>query len=297
MNRKGAEYMRKCMVILNPSSGKEQALEYEQAIREQLHNFELTFMKTSAEGDATKFARQACLNQYDSVILVGGDGTLNEGINGIAEQSHLPVIGVVPLGTVNDFARALGIPLEPKKAIEKLGDKTLKADIGKINDHYFTNIVAIGSIAEVVGEVTVEQKTALGPFAYLLEGVKAIINQERFEIEVTTGESYYKEEAMLFLCALTNSVGSFKQINEEATVSDGLVHCFILKNGSMLQVAAIAKHLITGEYEEDENITKFSVQELTVQANKQLSLNIDGDLITTLPAKIEVLHKHLEFYC
>ena len=157
--------MKKCMVIINPSSGKEKASEYEKKIIGQLHNYEVIVKETEGEKDATRFAKMACDEQYDAVILVGGDGTLNEGINGIAEQPHRPVVGVVPLGTVNDFARALDISLDPDEAIALLGGKTTKADIGKVNDHYFTNVIAIGLLAEAVGDVSVEQKTSLGSLA------------------------------------------------------------------------------------------------------------------------------------
>lgn len=289
--------MKKCMVIINPSSGKEKALEYEKKIIAQLHNYEVVMKETMGEGDATRYAKKACDENYDTVILVGGDGTLNEGINGIAEQPHRPVVGIVPLGTVNDFARALNISLDPDEAIALLGGRTRKADIGKVNDKYFTNIIAIGSLAEAVGEVSVEQKTSLGALAYLFEGVKAAIENDSCNIEVTANGQTYKEDIMIFICVLTNSVGSFRQINEEADTSDGLLHGFIVKSTNTLQVVGTAKNLITGNHEKDDNITKFDAQEIQIKADQPLSLNVDGDLISQLPAKISVLHNHIEFYC
>lgn len=284
------------MLILNPSSGKEQALEFEKLIIEQLHNYEIDVKKTQGEGDATRFARLACEERYEAVVLVGGDGTLNEGINGIAEQPYRPVVGIVPLGTVNDFARALGISMEPEEAITLLGGATRRADIGKVNDHYFTNVVAIGSLAQAVGNVSVEQKTALGSFAYLVEGVIAAIQNESYEIEVTVNGQAIKEETMLFLCVLTDSIGSFNKINEEADASDGLLHGFIIKSGNILQVVGTAKKLLSGNYEEDDNIIKFDAKELIVNVNQSLDLNVDGDLIGQVPANISILHNHLEFF-
>ena len=292
----GGFCMKKCMIILNPSSGKEQALEYKDQMLKQLHNFDVVVKETKKEGDATQFARLACDEQYDAVVLVGGDGTLNEGINGIAEQPHRPIVGIVPLGTVNDFARALKIPLEPAEAITLLGGATRKADIGKVNNHYFTNVIAIGSIADAVGDVSVAQKTSLGSLAYLVEGVKAAVQNESFEIQVEANDTDYLEETMLFLCVLTDSVGSFKAINEEADASDGLLHGFIIKNSNVLQAVGIAKNLLTGNYEDDDNIIKFDASEMIVKANKPLTLNVDGDLIGEVPATISILHNHLEFF-
>ena len=288
--------MKKCMVILNPSSGKEKALHYEKLIIEQLHHYNVDVKVTEGEGDATRFARTACDERYDAVVLVGGDGTLNEGINGIAEQPYQPIVGIVPLGTVNDFARALDISLQPEEAISLLGGATRLADIGKVNNHYFTNVVAIGSLAEAVGDVSIEQKSSLGALAYLVEGVKAAVQNDSFEIEVTVNNDTINEEAFLFLCVLTDTVGSFNKINGQADASDGLLHGFLIKSTNLLQVAGIAKNLLTGDYEHDENIIKFDASEIVVHANSALDLNVDGDLIGTVPAKISILHNHIKFF-
>lgn len=288
--------MKKCMVIINPSSGKEMASEYEKKIIGQLHNYEVVVKETAGGKDATRFAKMACDEKYDAVILVGGDGTLNEGINGIAEQPHRPVVGIVPLGTVNDFARALDISLNPDEAIALLGGKTTKADIGKVNEYYFTNVIAIGLLAEAVGDVTVEQKTSLGSLAYLFEGVKAVIQNDSYELEVKADGQTYKENMMLFICVLTDSVGSFRQLNEDADKSDGLLHGFIIKSTNTLQVVGTAKNLLTGNYKNDNNIIKFNAREMHINANEALPLNVDGDLIGQLPAEISILHNHIEFF-
>lgn len=284
------------MVIINPTSGKEKASDYEKKIIAQLHNYEVVVKETTGEKDATRFAKMACDEKYDAVILVGGDGTVNEGINGIAEQSHRPVVGIIPLGTVNDFARALDISLDPDEAIALLGGKTTKADIGKVNDYYFTNVIAIGLLAEAVGDVTMEQKTSLGSLAYLFEGVKAAIQNDTYEMEVKADGKTYKEDMMLFICVLTDSVGSFRHMNEEADKSDGLLHGFIIKSTNTLQVVGTAKNLLTGNYKDDDNIIKFNAHEMHINANEALPLNVDGDLMSQLPAKISILHNHIEFF-
>lgn len=288
--------MKRCMVVLNPSSGKEKALQYEQLIIKQLHNYEVEVRHTEGEGDATRFAKEACDAQFDAIVLVGGDGTLNEGINGIAEQPHRPIVGIVPLGTVNDFARALGISLEPEEAIQLLGGASRKADIGKVNDHYFTNVVAIGSLADAVGDVSVEQKTALGPLAYLVEGVKAAVQNDSFQLDAELDGQRVQTEAMMFICVLTNTVGSFEQVTEDADVSDGLLHCFVIQSTNVMKVLGVAKNLLTGQYDDDENIERYDVKRAIVSADQPMELNVDGDLIGQVPANISILHNHIEFF-
>lgn len=292
----GGIMMKNCVVIMNPSSGKEEALDYKKKIEQQLEGYNVTFKETAGEGDAKRFAKDACDAKVDVVVLVGGDGTLNEGINGIAEQSHRPTVGIVPLGTVNDFARALQIPMEPDEAIQRLGGKSILADIGKVNNHYFTNVVAIGELADAVGNVSVEQKTSLGSFAYLLEGVKAAVQNNHFTIEVKTENETFREEVMIFLCVLTNTVGSFKKVNEKADVADGLLHGFLLKKGSMLDILTVAKNFFSGNSEEHDQIITFDAKEMQVSTSSKFHLNVDGDLIETTPTTISILPKHIKFF-
>ena len=95
---------------------------------------------------------------------MGGDGTLNETINGLAQANSAIHFGFIPLGTINDLARALNIPLHPEAAIAMLQHcKTVKVDIAKANDRYFVNTIAAGIMPEAVGHVSIEQKTRLGP--------------------------------------------------------------------------------------------------------------------------------------
>lgn len=114
--------MKSAMLIVNPSSGKEEAVTYVAEIQEILEDkgYNVKEVQTEKELDATKYCRNACEEAYDLVVSLGGDGTLHETINGMVNQDHRPLLAVIPLGTVNDFARALNIPLHPDEAIQLL---------------------------------------------------------------------------------------------------------------------------------------------------------------------------------
>ena len=127
--------MTKAMLIINPSSGQEKGLSFEQEAIDALKNRheEVVVKYTEGENDAHRFAEEACEERYDTLVSMGGDGTINESINGLAEKEYIPDFGFVPLGTVNDFARALGIPMEEKEAIRLLENPEAKpVDIGKL---------------------------------------------------------------------------------------------------------------------------------------------------------------------
>ncbi|KIL52152.1 diacylglycerol/lipid kinase family protein [Jeotgalibacillus soli] len=291
--------MKKAMLIANPSSGKEEARKYMDSVMEVLSSlgYEGTVCETVKEGDATRFAEQACEKKYDAVVSMGGDGTLNETISGLAEKDHKPTLGIIPLGTVNDFARALSIPMEPEEAIEMLRDADKRmVDIGKVNDQYFMNIIALGGIAEATFGVSVEQKTKLGPLAYMIEGFKTIKEKEPFDVKLKHEQGEWEGEAFLVLLALTNSVGGFEKIAPQAKVNDGKLHCFIVKNVSIVKLVSVVTSLAKGEMEEDENVEYITTSEVEFSSSKDLIANVDGDEGDHVPLAIQVLERHIPVF-
>ncbi|OMP66055.1 hypothetical protein BTO28_14245 [Domibacillus epiphyticus] len=290
--------MKKAMIIANPSSGKEQAEKYIDQIRQKLltSGYDVNICLTEGEGDATRFAKEACHLKYDAIIAMGGDGTMNETVNGIAEQPHRPAMGVVPLGTVNDFARALHVPLEPQEAIQVLGGGVKPADIGKVNNRHFLNIIALGGIAEATGEVTSDQKTALGTLAYIVEGLKTLREKTPFHLTVETDNGLYEEESLLFLAALTNSVAGFEKLAPEAEVADGQFHCFIVKDVALPKLIRIGAALLKGDFQEDPDVIYFKSKELKIKSSVGLKANVDGDMGDAVPLHLKVLKGHLSVF-
>lgn len=296
--KQGVPAVKKAMVIANPSSGKEQAEEHIDQIKEQLKKSEYSvdIRLTEGEGDATRFAKEACDSKYDAIIAMGGDGTMNETVNGLAEQTHRPKMGVIPLGTVNDFARALNVPLDPKEAIGVLVDKTNLTDVGKINNHYFLNTLALGGIAEATGEVTSEQKTSMGSLAYIIEGLKTLTDKTPFTITVEADNGTYEEESLLFLAALTNSVAGFEKLAPDAKVADGQFHCFIVKDVALPKLLRIGANLLKGDFQKDPDVIYFTSEKLTINSSMDLKANVDGDMADTVPLELKVLPGHLAIF-
>ncbi|HEY9576769.1 MAG TPA: YegS/Rv2252/BmrU family lipid kinase [Pseudobacillus sp.] len=291
--------MKKAMIIANPSSGKEEAGSYVGKVQQQLERIscDTDVRLTEKEGDATAFAAEACTNKYDVVISIGGDGTLNETINGLAEKEHRPALGIIPLGTINDFARALGVPLDPEEAIAVIGGNKLQnTDIGKINDRYFLNIIALGGIAESTADVSSGQKTILGSFAYFLEGAKTLVNKTPFDVAITADEQQWEGEALLFLAALTNSVGGFENMAPEARANDGKLHCFIIKDIALPKLVRVIANLLKGELKKDPDILYFQTSQVTISSSVLLKANVDGDTGEEVPLTLQVLKEHINVF-
>ncbi|MFD1863706.1 diacylglycerol/lipid kinase family protein [Planococcus chinensis] len=288
--------MKKAMFILNPSSGKEEASDYREQVEETLAEmgYSVDTRETEKQGDATQFAREACEQRYDFVVAMGGDGTINEAVSGLAEQEHQPLFSLVPLGTVNDFARALKISLDPEEAIAgmKTGSEK-RVDIAKVGDHYFMNILALGQVAESTYEVTPEQKTKLGAFAYFIEGLKAITSDAEEYFTITHDHGTWEGEAKLVLVALTNSVGGFEKLAPEALTDDGLLHLYIIKNAALPAFIRIAGAMLVGKLEKDPAVEVIHTTKVSIGTNEPLSCNIDGDEGCATPFLVEVLPRHI----
>ncbi|MDN4525850.1 diacylglycerol/lipid kinase family protein [Fictibacillus fluitans] len=291
--------MRKAMIIVNPSSGKEQAMDLLPEAERILQTFhdEVLVCETAKEGDAEAFARNACELHYDTVISMGGDGTVNEAINGLAEQEHRPHFGIIPLGTVNDFARALQIPLDPLEAIQILPTENFrKADIGKINNHYFMNVLAVGAIAEASYNVSTEQKTKLGPLAYFVEGMKALATKTPFSLKISHDEGTWEGTAFLMVASMTNSVGGFEKLAPQAEVDDGRLHLFLVKKISLPGTLNLFPKLYKGELQEHSDVVYIQSSSLAVSSSEKMVVNIDGDEGEPLPFTASVLSRHLSIY-
>ncbi|WP_257348158.1 YegS/Rv2252/BmrU family lipid kinase [Pseudalkalibacillus decolorationis] len=292
--------MKKAMIILNPSSGKEEAQDNQSKVEDVLRNkgYDVIIKVTKKELDALGFARSSCEEAFDVVVSMGGDGTLNETINGLADQKHCPNFGIIPMGTVNDFARALDIPLDCEAAIDVIqNDKTRPVDIGKVNDRYFMNIIAVGAIAEASFSVSPKQKTILGPLAYMIEGIKSLSSKKAIEVTLKHDQGIWNGEAMLVLAALTNSVGGFEKIAPDAEIDDGKLKCIVVKDVALPKFIKLTTELLRGELVNDPDVEYISTSKLEISSTeKELISNIDGEKGEKLPLKIEVLPRHLDIY-
>ena len=125
-----------------------------------------------------RFAKDAYERGFDAVFCMGGDGTVNETVNGIAQGGFKSTFGFVPVGTVNDMSRALGIHQNPTQAIKRIDiNQTRTIDIGRCNDRYFCNNIAAGAIPKVIRRGYPKGKEHLGPLAYFLRAGKPYLQQ------------------------------------------------------------------------------------------------------------------------
>ena len=293
--------MSSCLLIVNPSSGKERAKQYVPRMKQQLERLfdEVEVKETQKAYDATAFAKQADEEGKTAVFCMGGDGTLNETINGLA-QAHRPInFGFVPFGTANDLARALKIPLDPGKAIDLLPSaRTVAIDLGKINDRYFINIMAAGALPKACEEVSTEEKTMFGVLAYFIKGIQAHVNQRVYTFKIETDVGDFTQESSLLAAVLTNSIGSFETAMPGAKVNDGKIHLVVFKDLNMLDTVKIASQIIIGniDYSRFASVHDIQKARISLIGDEKLSTTVDGEKGPDFPLEIEVLPSFLKVY-
>ena len=288
--------MKKAMVIINPTSGGEQALNYKEKIENKAKEyFEVVETRITEKAlDATHFAEEAAKEKYEAVIVFGGDGTVNEVISGIAEEEYIPKLGIIPGGTGNLITKLVQIDQDIDKAIEGLDfNLTNKIDIGKANDHYFGYIFSVGSLPEAIHNVEIEDKTKFGMFAYAINTVKSVIRDEVFNIKVETENGNYEGEASQVLVLLSNYF-SDKKIFDENKV--GYANILILKDASIFSKLSLIPDLLKGDVVEKDSIEYIKAKTIKISSDIEIESDIDGDQSDDLPVEIKVLGNHIEIY-
>lgn len=291
--------MKRARIIYNPSSGRETFRRELPRVLERLEGagYETSAHATTGEGDATAAAKIAVERQYDLVVVAGGDGTINEVIHGIAEAPYRPKIGIIPAGTTNDFARALCIPREIKKAVDVILEDNVKAlDIGKVNEKYFINIAGGGDLTELTYDVPIKLKSAIGQLAYYVKGIEMLPFLRPVSVKIEYDDEVFEGDIMLFLIANTNSVGGFEKLAPDALIDDGYFDLLILKKANLAEFLRIATASIRGAHLEDDKIIYTQAKNIKVTPKERMQLNLDGEYGGLLPGEFVNLKSHIEFF-
>ncbi|MFY0543915.1 diacylglycerol kinase [Brevibacillus sp. H7] len=294
--------MKRARLIYNPSSGREIVRRKLPDILDLLESagYETSCYATRGENDAAEEAERAVARGFDVIMAAGGDGTIYEVVNGMAEKSARPALGIIPCGTSNDFARALGIPRSINRSCRIItSGKTQRIDLGRINDRYFINIAGGGSLTDLTYEVPSKLKTLIGQLAYYVKGLEKLPSLHPIHVRIETrNQVVIDEEIMIFLIANSHSVGGFDRLAPKADLSDGKLDCIVVKKTSLPEFIRLATAAVRGEHLKDPNILYFQTDYLkaTAAGDKKVQLNLDGELGGQLPCVCRALPGHIEVF-
>lgn len=273
-----------CLFIYNPNSGKGRVRKKEKEIVEKLKTKYDTVdvVQTKYAGQAKEIATKT-YNLYDTYVVAGGDGTLNEIINAIAEKENAPTIGYIPCGTVNDVAHSLKIPRNINKALKViLNGKIFNHDIFKCNDKYGIYVCTTGIGTEASYATKQKTKKLFGKIAYFFHGAKKIFKTEPTQVKIKYDDKILQKNCALLLVVNSKHVAGFT-INRKAVLDDGYVDVVIIdspkKRGfSFMSLLRAAKIFLFGvKYKTTKHITYLKLKEFEVSINSKAKINLDGE--------------------
>ncbi|GAY73226.1 transcription regulator [Lentilactobacillus kosonis] len=292
---------KRARVIYNPTSGRELL---KQKLVDILNIFEQAGYETSAfattpEPDSAKNeASRAGKEGFDLVVAAGGDGTINEVVNGLAPLKKRPKMAIIPAGTTNDYARALHIPREDPVEAAKvvLKNQTIRMDVGKADENYFINIAAGGLLTELTYDVPSDLKTLFGYLAYLVRGAELLPRIKPIEMNIKYDDGEFNGKASMFFLALTNSVGGFEQIVPDAALDDGKFTLIIVKTSNLVEIMHLAAKVINGgKHINDPRIIYKKTKKVVAKPVKnRMQINLDGEYGGDAPMKFVNLNSTLK---
>ena len=290
--------MRKIKFIINPSSGRQAMEKKIDTLCKLLLDDGYIIGKyfTKNKYDAMLEARRTCEEDFDLIIVCGGDGTVNEVVKGIVTGSRRLPIAILASGTVNDFANYLEIPRNTYEFFDLIKrNKIVDVDIGSVNEDYFVNVAAGGLLTNVAYQAQPDVKAVLGRMAYYLEGLRELANQglETVKVSIHSDEFTSEEDILLFVISNSSSIGGFTKLAPEADVVDGLLDVVLIKKADVEELVNIFVNVLTGEHINHPKVIYYKTKKVMVESDRKIVIDIDGEYGGRLPAEFKVIPKGL----
>jgi YegS/Rv2252/BmrU family lipid kinase len=291
--------VRAC-VIFNPTAKGDKARRFRLHLDAVAHD--ATLLLTTGPGDAGRLAAQAAQDGFDTVVAAGGDGTLNEVVNGLASQPGALAsvrLGVLPLGTVNVFARELGLSLRFAEAWQTiLQEREIRVDLpraewseaGARQVRFFCQLGGAGLDARAIKLVDWPLKKRIGPLAYVLAGVQAL---RETAAPITVSGADWQAAGELVLLGSGRRYGGAFQLFPEARLNDGLLHGCVFPHANWATLARVAPVLLLRGRLPESAVKRFHGTTFSLRAGGEVPFEVDGELAGRLPVTFHVAPQRL----
>lgn len=285
---------KKMLLVINPKSGKNQIKPYLCDIIDLYvsNGYTVTVHTTRYAKDARWIVRETSEN-YDIIVCAGGDGTLDEVCSGLMDSDSKTLLGYIPAGTTNDFAKSLGIASKVMNAAQTVITGTpFACDIGEFNNVPFIYVAAFGIFTQVSYSTPQYTKNMLGHMAYVLEGMKSLADIKAHHAVIRYEDKVIEDDFIYGMVTNTVSVGGFKSYsNSEVELDDGLFEMMFIKMPkNPIDIHLIAAALLTQK--PDDRVMYFDrTDKLTVVSDKEISWTLDGEDGGSW-RKTEIITKH-----
>ena len=292
-------------VIVNPNAGRKKGQKDWLEIAALLNDAGIQFTNVFTEhpNHAVKLARKYVEAGFKKIIVVGGDGTLNEVLNGVFTQTKYPtkdiILSMIPVGTGNDWGRSFNIPTNYKKAIELIArEKILVQDVGKVQyiskdlpkQRHFINMAGLGFDAMVARRTNkVKREGKSGPFSYLISLFTSLINYNHKKVKITMDDADLKADVFTMSVAICKFNGGGMMQAPNAIPDDGLFDVTVITRLSRLLVMRSVKKLYDGSYLKMPQVKTFRSEKVEIESDPPMYLETDGESLGHTPMSFEVV--------
>lgn len=241
--------------------------------------------------------RESVLEGYDPIILGGGDGSVSSTVDFLAH--HHATLGLLPLGTANDFARTLEIPSDLEEACETIAHgKVVDVDLGLVGDNFYVNVASVGLGVEVTRSLSPQLKKRIGPLAYPVAAVTAFFKHDPFAAKLSFPEGDYEpaEYERLVQVAVGNGrfYGGGMVVAPGAGIDDRYLDVYAIKLGRKRDLVGVARYLKSGDFVRSESVDHFCTRHIVVETEPELPINVDGELVARTPQEFCIASNALQ---
>lgn len=289
-------------LIANPGAGNGQAID---ELRQRINDCSrVLVVQTRRPGDATRLAHAVAQTGGQRIIVAGGDGTVHAVVNGVLtapDRCDALTIGVVPLGTGNDLARTLGIPLDPIEALKLIDHgESRRFDVFRVRfgrHRFFGCNVAAGGFTGQMNEImTDELKQTWGPLAYLRGAMKVVPDLTAYHTTIRYDSTAPEEvPAMNVIVANARTAGGGTTVAPDADPEDGLLDVVVVRRGTLRELSGVAARLFAGDYTQSDLVTHRRARRVEIRSTPGMWFNVDGELVTNEPITFTAIPRAVRF--
>ncbi len=289
--------MNYCFIV-NPASGRGKGLGVGRELEERLQylNLDYQVLYTKTPGHAIELA-QTAKEKFECVVAVGGDGTLNEVVNGLGQSGC--TLGLLPVGSGNDFARAVSLETKLDVALNKLLRGRIRAvDLGKVNERYFHNGVGVGFDAHVV-HTSLKVKRLRGNAIYLYSVLRTLFKYRPVSLAMQFNNQTHTNDYFMVTVGNGMSLGGGFLLTPDAQIDDGLFDLCLIQNMPMPSVLRNLLKVYSGKHKEDPRVEIVRTENLKIQSQEPFAVHVDGELLgmDLTALNVEIIPKALNVIC
>jgi diacylglycerol kinase (ATP) len=287
--------MTRTLIILNPAAHNERALRKRTEVEALARD--CVVCTTTYTGEAEELARRGVTDGFAKIVAAGGDGTINEVVNGICQPGHGSgndvALGVLPIGTMNVFATELGLPVHNLPVCWDIirGSEARLVDLPKANNKFFVQLAGVGLDAQVVQETSANLRRSFGPLSYLISAAQiAARRPPRLRIE---SEDTNLDEGSFVLIGNGRLYGGPFPFFKHAVIDDGMFDVIVFKSLGYLEIIRYLQDVVFSSEIRLPEVEYFQTRRLRVESDQTVPVELDGELVGTCPVEFSLRERSL----